>query len=48
MANILRMNSLFILRLLATSLINNFGLIFTHVKIMNAFTCGEEFSKLAF
>ena len=32
---------------LATSLINNFGLIFKYVKIMNVFTCGEEISKLA-
>ena len=32
---------------LATSLINNFALIFKYVKIMNVFTCGEEISKLA-
>ena len=35
-----------ILSLLATSLINNFGLIFICVKNMNVFTCDEEISKL--
>ena len=33
------------LRLLATILINNSGLIFKYVKIMNNFTCAEEDSK---
>ena len=36
-----------ILSLLATSLINNSGLIFICVKIMNIVTIGEEISKLA-
>ena len=35
-----------ILSLLATSLINNSGLIFICVKIMDVFTCGEKISKL--
>ena len=39
--------SAYIFSLLATSLINNSGLIFICVKIMNIFTCGEEISKLA-
>ena len=37
--------SVHILRLLTTSLTSNSGLVFKHVKIINVFTCGEEFSK---
>ena len=36
-----------ILNLLAISLINNSGLIFIYVKIMNLLTCGEDIGKLA-
>ena len=39
--------SAYILSLLATSLINNSGLIFIYVKVMNVFSCGEQISKLA-
>ena len=45
-AFILRMCSAHILSFFATSLINNSGLVFIRVKIMNVFTCGEEISKL--
>ena len=46
-ASILRMWLCSHSSLFATSLMNNSGLIFKCVKIMNVFTCGEEISKLA-
>ena len=37
-----------IFKLFATSLIDNSGMVFKHVKIMNVFTCNKEFIKLSF
>ena len=37
-----------IIKLFATSLIDNSGLGFKHAKIMNVFTCNEEFINLSF